>query len=98
MRITESREKQRIILFVSGVVNQAVSTQLQSEIFRALKVNKNIVLDFKEVETIDDAGIVVLQAGMKAASGNRGTFELRSANNIVKNAVRTAGIGRIITF
>ncbi|MDR0196663.1 MAG: STAS domain-containing protein [Oscillospiraceae bacterium] len=97
MQITESKEKNSVILFVSGRVDSTSSQQLMNEMFRALKIKKNLALDFSDVFSIDEEGIKVLQSGVSLAASKGGTLELRNAGNLVKNVLNLAGLSKILT-
>ncbi|MDR0222012.1 MAG: STAS domain-containing protein [Oscillospiraceae bacterium] len=97
MQITESREKNGIVLFVSGRVDTTSCGQLQNEIFRALKMKKFLMLDFSDVFSIDEEGVKVLQGGISLAASKGGSMELRNAGNAVKNTLDIAGLSKILT-
>jgi anti-anti-sigma factor len=96
LKITESRASKEIVLFLSGEINDKSSPQLQSEIFRALKINKNLILDFWKVEAINFAGLQVLRSGRRAAASIRGSFRIQNCHVEIKAKIRNEGIGKIL--
>jgi anti-anti-sigma factor len=96
MKITESRSSRGITLFVAGSVNSTTSPQLQNEIFRASKINANVLLDFSDVISIDNFGTRVLHAGSRAVASRRGRLQVQNANAAVKNELQVDGLGRML--
>ena len=96
MKVTESRGFRDITLYVSGKIDATTSPQLHMEIFRALKINKVLVLDFLGVEAIDPLGIQVLQSGMRAAISNRGSMKIQNAKAKVKGMLQKEGLGKLL--
>ncbi|MCL2634264.1 MAG: STAS domain-containing protein [Oscillospiraceae bacterium] len=97
MKITESRGSKGLVLYIAGKIDDMTSPQLQGEIFRALKLNKNLQLDFTDVESVNHAGVSVLQLGLKNAASKRGILEVLNANTAVKSELQNAGLGKLLS-
>lgn len=76
MRITESREEDKIILKVEGRVDTNTSKELQAKILLCLQKSLHVILDMEQVDYVSSAGLRALLIGEKTANAKNGSMLL----------------------
>ena len=98
MTVNEIKNEGEIRLEISGRVDTNTAPQLQQAILVAFQKEKNLILDFKDVEYISSAGLRALLIGEKTAKSKGGKMVITGANDVVKNVFKVTGFINILTL
>ncbi|MCL2088497.1 MAG: STAS domain-containing protein [Oscillospiraceae bacterium] len=96
--INKVKEDGRVVLFLSGRLDTASAADLQSVLLDELDSEKNVVLDFMNVEYISSAGLRVLLLGEKKAIKTGAKQTLTNVSEDIMEVLRITGFSNILTI
>lgn len=91
MTVTEIKEADGIILKVEGRIDTNTSTQLQSEVLKALQKTDELILDLQGTDYVSSAGLRIFLIAYKTAAAKKGSFRLRNVCSGIKEILSKSG-------
>ncbi len=98
MTISEIKNSGEITLKLNGRVDTITAPELQQAVLIAFQKEKNVVIDFEDVEYISSAGLRALLIGEKTAKSKGGSMTIKGANETVKSVFSVTGFDKILTI
>ena len=93
MGFTKQEKDQTVILKIDGPLTIDNLKHLKEELITCYDEYSGIVLDLKNVNECDTAGIQLLWATRKTATYKNKSFSIQSPSESIKNAAERIGIG-----
>ena len=93
-----SYEKNTLIVFLSGEIDQHTTVEIKQKIDIELEqsLRKNIIFDLKDVVLMDSSGIGLIVGRYKLTKALGGTTVLCNAIGSVNKMIELSGIGKIV--
>ena len=91
MTIKEMKEEDKIILEVEGRIDTNTSTQLQSEVLKALQKTNTLLIDLAQTDYVSSAGLRIFLIAYKTASAKNGSFRLKNVGKGIMEILNHSG-------
>lgn len=98
MRITESREENKIILKIEGRIDTNTSRELQAKILLCLQKSLHMILDMEQVDYVSSAGLRTLLIGEKTANAKNGSMQIIHVCPAVKEVFIMSGFDKVMNI
>lgn len=98
MKIIKRIENGTAVLFIDGQLTAQVVSFFDETLKKALGEDKQIILDFKNVEFIASAVLRVLLTVEKKLKLAKGGITIRNANEVVMEVFRLTGLKDFLTI
>lgn len=98
MQITETRDKDVIVVSVEGRVDTNTSPKLQEAILKSFQKVSHLVLDFEKCEYVSSAGLRALLIGQKTANSKKGTMKLIHVPEVMMSVLEMSGFVKLLTI
>lgn len=92
MQIQKSKENNVVVLKVIGQLTSQTSPALEATINDVLRTEKNLILDFAELDFLASSGIRVILSTHKKIKNKDGAFVIRNVNKVVMDVFEMTGL------
>ncbi|MCL2689129.1 MAG: STAS domain-containing protein [Chitinispirillia bacterium] len=96
MDVVKSQESGKITFAVTGRLDTNTAPEFQPVLLAALSEEKQVELDFKEVEYVSSAGLRVLLLGEKTAKTNNAALIIVNPSKEIKEVFDMTGFSDIL--
>jgi len=95
---SEQPDKNSILLFLSGRLDTASSSEFEKKINELADGTIDIIMDLKELDYISSSGLHVLILAHKKLSVNNRKLAIKNAGGSVKEVFEMTGFNTIVTL
>lgn len=96
LSIQHEHEGSTIVVSISGRVDSATAGAMDTELEKLISANKQVVLDFKNIEFLSSAGVRALVKAMKTARKSGHQVRLAAIPDHIAEVMKTLGMMEIM--
>ena len=89
MQIEKTQEGDIVVLNICG---QATSSEFEAAVNAVLETEKNLVLDFANLDFLASSGLRVILSTQKKINAKDGALVIRNVNNVVMEVFEMTGL------
>lgn len=98
MNITKKEQGQDILLHLEGRLDTTTAPDFQQTLIAQIQYNKNIILDFAQLDYVSSAGLRALLVGQKAVSKLGRSMVLCHVSQEIMEVFNMTGFSDILTI
>ena len=98
MQIQKTQENGITVLKVIGQLTSQTAPSLEAVINSVLETEKNLILDFSELDFLASSGIRVILSTMKKIKTQFGSLVIRNVNDVVMEVFEMTGLRDFINI
>lgn len=98
MTINKKLEGKLLTIELEGRLDTVTSQELGEKVPHEERNDKDIVLDFKNLEYISSAGLRLLIIFKKDAQATNNTLVIKNCNDVIKEIFSVTGFDKILTI
>ena len=95
---SERLDQDSIVIFLSGRLDTASSSEFELKINQLVDGNSDIIFDLKELSYISSLGLHVLLVAKKKMTANKRKFVVKNAGGLVKEVFEMTGFDTLVTL